>query len=185
MPLHGLEQDSYKDSSRNQLLQHLVNKIYQYHSTTTNSSNSFCIISIDCLPKGRDVPPCPGRQVFRQNYFSGVEGAPNHSRYFGGSTQEPRGTWSRLPSGTDNTATRAHSLSAGLLSRIQGDQTQLRQTEANPNTSIPKVLVQFKSLSHHSSLHQFSLLSHFYTSFILFFFMFHMLHLNTGLPTSS
>lgn len=99
-------------------------------------------------------------------------GAPNHSRYFGGSTQEPRGTWSRLPSGTDSTATRAHSLSAGLLSKIQGDQAQLWQTEANPNTSIPKVLVQFKSLSHHSSLHQFSLLSHFYTSF----FFFHVSH---------
>lgn len=46
--------------------------IHQYHNTTTNPTNSFYIIPTYVLPKERDVPACPGRQVSRHNYFSGV-----------------------------------------------------------------------------------------------------------------
>lgn len=160
--LYGSEQDNYKDSTKNHLLQCTCKKalIHQYNIITDKQPFKFLMYY------SHPLPPCPGKQVSRQLFLRGCGAVPNRSRYFGGSRGDicHLALWlhQELPSWA-----RERSSSAGLLSKNWEGSATAWSRHVNPNTLTPKALVQAvpgacnSNLPH--SIHHFSL---FYISFL-------------------
>lgn len=182
MLLYRLEQESYEEPTRYHLLQQAVCKKSTdspYPDTTTNPSNSFYIIPIYFLLKRKGCSSLPRQASIQTELFFGVRGAPNQSRYFGRSTQEPRGIGAtcHLAQAVLQPGHTPHQQGCSAEFRVTRHSSDSKSQHFNSKTSgstqvssAPFITASVLSLSHF---------------YIYCFFMFHRLHLNTGLPTPS